>query len=482
MAIARRLMVAIALTIISVGAEARGLPSSVPAAPKSASDIFSRLGLEGLTLDMFPGGEGETVTRTFSNSPGETQTVAVTRTPGGAVSVKTQTQFSSLDGLSTASPDLRPSQLDFASLQSAFESAHQSVGTGTGAGTGTGTGTGLIGQKVFPGFDFGSVAETPAPVKAVAKIDGAKKSVAGVVTSPAAPKKKSAKKASKKTSKKVTKKTSQTQKSASKQSAVAVDPLVPIEMETIDEPFSLTAATEQSKDVVGVPTLAAPLFVTPTRDGDEKGIAASGRIGVSGNTRASTKSGPTSDFKAARISKDGVTATVVSGSSVAPFPATVERATGEDCSDTETTTEAVERCVNAVRQNPSKYAKLLACDIPVYTPRSPLATSSHLGEAAAAHAQDMATVKLVTHSGSDGSTMGLRIWERAGFVGSPIAENVAGGQTSARDVVFAWMCSDGHRKNIMSCNHDSMGTGLTRNGRLYWAQTFGCTKYNKCVC
>lgn len=56
--------------------------------------------------------------------------------------------------------------------------------------------------------------------------------------------------------------------------------------------------------------------------------------------------------------------------------------------------------------------------------------------------------RTVSHVGSDGSTMAQRIGE-AGFTTYPQAENVAGGQNSALQVAADWMCSEGHRNNIM---------------------------------
>lgn len=154
----------------------------------------------------------------------------------------------------------------------------------------------------------------------------------------------------------------------------------------------------------------------------------------------------------------------------------------DECSDLETSQAAVERCINAVRQNPARYAELFGCTVPEYEPRPALKVAATLTQSASIHAADMAKNRFVSHTGSDRSTMGERIWERAAFIGSPIAENVAGGQQSARSVVFAWMCSAGHRKNIMSCSYDSMGTGVVGTGRLYWVQNFGCSTSNRCTC
>jgi hypothetical protein len=59
-----------------------------------------------------------------------------------------------------------------------------------------------------------------------------------------------------------------------------------------------------------------------------------------------------------------------------------------------------------------------------------------------------------------------------GFDTYPQAENVAGGQGSALEVAADWMCSEGHRGNIMSCSVDSVGTATAYdgNGRAYYVQ------------
>lgn len=50
-------------------------------------------------------------------------------------------------------------------------------------------------------------------------------------------------------------------------------------------------------------------------------------------------------------------------------------------------------------------------------------------------------------------------------------ENIAMGQTTAQQVVTAWMNSEGHRKNILSPNYTNIGVGFTQNG-AYWSQMF----------
>lgn len=54
------------------------------------------------------------------------------------------------------------------------------------------------------------------------------------------------------------------------------------------------------------------------------------------------------------------------------------------------------------------------------------------------------------------------------------AENIAAGQTTAQEVVNAWMNSPGHRANILSSNYTYIGVGYAQGGsqRHYWTQMF----------
>ena len=50
-------------------------------------------------------------------------------------------------------------------------------------------------------------------------------------------------------------------------------------------------------------------------------------------------------------------------------------------------------------------------------------------------------------------------------------ENIAQGQTSAQQVMNAWMNSSGHRANILSRNFTHIGVGYVADGN-YWTQMF----------
>lgn len=144
------------------------------------------------------------------------------------------------------------------------------------------------------------------------------------------------------------------------------------------------------------------------------------------------------------------------------------RAIRAQCSDTDTSIQAVEQCVNAVRENPAYWNQFASCDISRYPPAPPLSPDGALNEAAQVHANNMASWGSINHNGFSSRVRG------AGYNGPSIAENVAMGYRSALDVVMGWMCSSGHARNLMDCGMESMGTGVNCDpGQCFYAQTYG---------
>jgi len=103
---------------------------------------------------------------------------------------------------------------------------------------------------------------------------------------------------------------------------------------------------------------------------------------------------------------------------------------------------------------------------------APLVWSDSLAYAARLHSEDMAQNVFMNHTGSDGSTPWERM-DRAGFIYSRAAENVAYGQRSAEQVVGVWMNSDGHRRNILDPNLTELGVGFAE---YRWTQKFGAAR------
>ena len=114
----------------------------------------------------------------------------------------------------------------------------------------------------------------------------------------------------------------------------------------------------------------------------------------------------------------------------------------------------------------------------------PLAEQVQLMAAASGYAHDMAEGNFYGHVGPDGSTLTSRV-QAQGYRGGFLGENIAAGQTSARQVVNDWMHSPGHRGNILNCQFNVTGIAMVRQGNdqpimgnpvpfyTYWVHDFG---------
>ena len=58
-----------------------------------------------------------------------------------------------------------------------------------------------------------------------------------------------------------------------------------------------------------------------------------------------------------------------------------------------------------------------------------------------------------------------------GILYKAAGENIAQGQTSAQQVMNAWMNSSGHRANILNSTYTHIGVGYVSDGH-YWTQMF----------
>lgn len=101
-------------------------------------------------------------------------------------------------------------------------------------------------------------------------------------------------------------------------------------------------------------------------------------------------------------------------------------------------------------------------------PMAPLFFSRPINEAARFHSQDMRDNSWFDHDSSDGTDFGSRIarwYTESGYVG----ENIAYGTTIERAVFGLWMCSSGHRANIMNAGYNEFGGGVVGS---YYTQDF----------
>ena len=110
---------------------------------------------------------------------------------------------------------------------------------------------------------------------------------------------------------------------------------------------------------------------------------------------------------------------------------------------------------------------------------TPLKQDTALDSAALTHAQDMTGHGYIGHKGSDGSMPADRA-TRANYTWSAVAENVAGGQTTAEEVVNTWLASPEHCANLMNPRYSDTGVAYAVNPAnekgIYWVQVFASQK------
>jgi uncharacterized protein YkwD len=98
----------------------------------------------------------------------------------------------------------------------------------------------------------------------------------------------------------------------------------------------------------------------------------------------------------------------------------------------------------------------------------PLEWHNQLAEVARMHSADMAQRGFFDHTSPDGLNPLDRI-QNAGIACGFVAENIAQGQRTPREVVDSWMDSPGHKANILNENITHIGVGFYD---YYWTQNF----------
>lgn len=119
-----------------------------------------------------------------------------------------------------------------------------------------------------------------------------------------------------------------------------------------------------------------------------------------------------------------------------------------------------------------------------FAPTGPLVMEPHLRCAARLHSQYMAAnLGTFGHHGVNGSLPKDRV-TAAGYAYVTVGENVGVGKTTAREIVDAWLASDGHCRMLMHPDFTELGIGYAF-GRWdteqpvgvvdapYWTQDFG---------
>ena len=104
---------------------------------------------------------------------------------------------------------------------------------------------------------------------------------------------------------------------------------------------------------------------------------------------------------------------------------------------------------------------------------NPLTLDSSISNVATKKSQDMIDNNYFSHnSPTYGSPFDML--KKFGISYKTAGENIAMGQKTPKEVVNAWMNSEGHRKNIMNQNFSKIGVGVAQKsgGSIYWTQIF----------
>lgn len=110
-----------------------------------------------------------------------------------------------------------------------------------------------------------------------------------------------------------------------------------------------------------------------------------------------------------------------------------------------------------------------------YPVAPPVTWSAELAQAATAHSQDMADRRYFSHRAPAPAPYGAAFGQRADYFKYPLfprSENIAAGDTTAREAIDSWVKSAGHCANLMDPSATQVGMGHDRASR-YWTQMFG---------
>ncbi len=103
-----------------------------------------------------------------------------------------------------------------------------------------------------------------------------------------------------------------------------------------------------------------------------------------------------------------------------------------------------------------------------------LTLNPKLERAAQIHVQDRVSRGFFSHTGSDGSSVQVRV-ERQNYAWIALAENIARGQSSPDQVMASWMASPGHRSTILNPSYREIGVAYAQEGH-HWVQVFGTAR------
>jgi uncharacterized protein YkwD len=111
------------------------------------------------------------------------------------------------------------------------------------------------------------------------------------------------------------------------------------------------------------------------------------------------------------------------------------------------------------------------CGNKTFPPAGTVKWNETLAAAAMDQARDMAKGDMLSHTGSDGSSVGDRV-EKRGYYWQNVAENIGAGRQTSEEVVSLWVNSPNHCANLMKREITEIGAACFRNPETrygtYW--------------
>ena len=143
------------------------------------------------------------------------------------------------------------------------------------------------------------------------------------------------------------------------------------------------------------------------------------------------------------------------------------------CEPDSTIQKKMVKLINEVRNSKRR------CGKKTFSPAGTVKWNNKLAIAALNQARDMAMSDMLSHTGSDGSSVRDRV-EKRGYYWQVVAENISAGRQTSEEVVSSWLESPGHCANLMKPDIIEIGVACFRNSEsrygTYWALVMGAPR------
>jgi len=161
-----------------------------------------------------------------------------------------------------------------------------------------------------------------------------------------------------------------------------------------------------------------------------------------------------------------------------------EQISSESQDFTEITANEGLKCLGTLKEFKFTFLKLLnkaraesrQCGTTSHEPAPEVRWNEKLYLAAIRHSIDMTENDFFSHTGSDNTSVADRV-DATGYPWQTVGENIAAGQTNAKEAMDGWLSSPGHCRNIMNPDYDEVAVTCVMKSpteyTTYWTNVFG---------